>query len=1044
MGPGGRASGSIQAGCIVAGSVVRLIHDPAAIGGVERIISIGDRPYAVVRFPGAQRRIPVEQLELVPFSGEGPLDLLAAGRLTDPSRLRQVLAHVRLTGRLADMIYSMEATNTDFHAHQFKPVLKLLGSPGGGLLIADEVGLGKTIEAGLIWTELRARYDARRLLVVCPKVLTRKWQAELGTKFGVDAPILNAADLLALLSDQARVQRGFTAICGVQGIRPPRGWDDDEPPPASASAKLARLLEERAAGDPLIDLLVIDEAHHLRNLETQSHRLGELLRPVSEHRVFLSATPIHLQDRDLFALLRLLDPDSFAAQWQFQAVMEANRPLVRARDLVLRRGTTIQQLREELARAAAEPLLAESRQLRSLIDELDADSDPIAPARRAAIAGRLDHVNLLANIVTRTRRRDVEELRVVRDVEVARVEFHPIEREVYEAISLEVSAYARNLDANERFLMATPQRLLSSCLAAAVEHWRARLTDPGDEDDETLPDDAEGLDQQPLVARIALRCRALPNAAELEAVDSKFDRLIAVLRGYLASAPGEKVVVFSTFKPTLNYLARRLARSGIACELMHGDIKEDRSDLIARFASQDGAPVLLSSEIGSEGIDLQFSRVVINYDLPWNPMRVEQRIGRIDRLGQKSDKVSVLNFVHVRTIDERIYDRLYVRLDLCKSALGGFEEILGAQIRELTAALLTGELSEQQQAERIDQTALAFEQRRSIETQLEEEAASLLAHGDFILKSVRQARDLNRWISASDLISYIRDTLNLLHPGCGVRELEEERCEITLTGDAQDDYANWAEKRSLPDAGRLARDSGPVLLQLGRQAGGRRRGSRAERMAQTHPFVRFLAGRLEESEAPRLRPAAAAIVPLNALTREIPPGRYVLMVQRWMFGGETTEERLGYAAWAVGENRLIGDEEAEALAIAAASAGRYWADAAQATDTRAVGDVAEANLIPVLTARFEAFVEAKRVEQEDRVAVQRRAIEAGRERELQKLQAQLDEHQRKQRSRLIAPTKGRMDAVERRFRRRLEKIEATLKMTEAAEDLAVALVEVVP
>jgi superfamily II DNA or RNA helicase len=1032
------------AGGIAIGSIVRQYHDPASVGVVDALAVIADRLYATVRFPNSKRRIPLEQLELVPFSDEGPLDLLAAGRLTDPSRLRQVLAHVRLTGRLADMIYSMEATNTDFHAHQFKPVLKLLGSPGGGLLIADEVGLGKTIEAGLIWTELRARYDSRRLLVVCPKVLTRKWQMELGEKFAVDAQILGASDLLALLSDPARVQRGFAAICGVQGIRPPRGWDDDEPGPASASAKLARLLEERAAGDPLINLLVIDEAHHLRNLQTQSHRLGELLRPISEHRVFLSATPIHLQDRDLFALLRLLDPDSFAAQWQFQAVMEANRPLVCARDLVLRRGTTIQELREALARAGAEPLLAESRQLRSLIDELDSERDPIAPARRAAIANRLEHVNLLANIVTRTRRRDVEELRVVRQVHVEKVEFHPIEREVYDAISQEVSAYAPNLDANERFLLATPQRLLSSCLPAAVGHWRAKLTDPGDEDDETLPDDAEGQDQQPLVARIALRCIALPSAAELEAVDTKFDRLVDVLRRHLSNTSGEKVVVFSTFKPTLNYLARRLARCGISCELMHGDIKEDRSDLIARFAGPDGSPVLLSSEIGSEGIDLQFSRIVINYDLPWNPMRVEQRIGRIDRLGQSSQTVSVWNLIHAKTIDERIYDRLYDRLQLCQSALGGFEEILGAQIRELTATLLAGGLSAQEEAGRIDQTALAFEQRRSIETKLEEEAASLLAHGDFILKSVRQARELNRWISASDLIAYIGDTLNSLYPGCVVREAEDERCEIMLTGEAQDDYANWAEQRSLPDAGRLARERGPVLLQLGPQAGGRRRRSRAEPMAQTHPFVRFLAGRLDESEAPRLRPAAAAIVPSNALARKLPPGCYVLMVQRWMFRGETTEERLGYAAWSIAENRLIGDDEAEALAMAAASAGRYWADGAQATDTAALGALAESNLIPVLTTRFKAFVEAKQVEQEDRVAIQRRAIEAGRTRDVQKLQAQLDEHQRKGRTSLVAATKGRMDAVERRFKRRLEKIEAGLKMTESAEDLAAALVKVVP
>lgn len=791
-------------GGIGAGSIVRQHHDPASVGVVEAVRRFGDRPYAIVRFPGAKRRIPVEQLELVPFSGEGPLDLLAEGRLTDPSRLRQVLAHVRLTGRLSEMIYSMEATSTDFHAHQFKPVLKLLGAPGGGLLIADEVGLGKTIEAGLIWTELRARYETRRLLVVCPKVLTRKWQIELSHKFGVDAQILDAQELLDLLSDETRMARGFAAISGLQGIRPPRGWDDGAPANTSASAKLARLLDERAAGDPIIDLLVIDEAHHLRNLETQSHRLGELLRPIAEHRVFLSATPIHLQDRDLFALLRLLDPDHFVAQWQFQAIVEANRPLVRARDLVLQRATTVEALQGELARAAAEPLLADSQQLRALREELASEPDPMAPARRAAIANRLEHVNLLANVVTRTRRREVEALRVVRQVHVEEVEYHPTERAVYDEITELVCDYALTLDANERFLLATPQRLLSSCLAAAVAHWRARLPDSGDEDEEVQAEDTASQDQQPLVMRIAECCRILPAASELEAVDTKFERFVAVLGDHLAAAPGEKVVVFSTFKPTLNYLARRLAQRGIACELMHGDVKEDRTELIERFAAPDGVSVLLSSEIGSEGIDLQFCRVVVNYDLPWNPMRVEQLIGRIDRLGQTAKTVSVWNLVHARTIDDRIYRRLYHRLQLCQSALGGFEEILGSKIRELTAALLAGNLTEEEQEGLIDQTALAFEQRRSIELKLEEEAASLLAHGDFILRSVREARDMHRWIAPSDLLTYIRDALNTVYPGCGVREMDDARCEITLTADAQDGYAMWATERSAPEPGRPA------------------------------------------------------------------------------------------------------------------------------------------------------------------------------------------------------------------------------------------------
>jgi hypothetical protein len=185
------------------------------------------------------------------------LDRLANGRLGTPDELRRTLSHIQLSGRLSDTIYSMEATNTEFHAHQFKPVLKLLASPSAGLLIADEVGLGKMIEAGLIWTELRAQYDARRLLVLCPKSLCRKWQDELAEKFDVRAEIMDAATLEELLSGGDPRRRSFAVICGLQGARPPQGWDDPDENLETGAARLARRLRDLAEEAPIFDLLVI-------------------------------------------------------------------------------------------------------------------------------------------------------------------------------------------------------------------------------------------------------------------------------------------------------------------------------------------------------------------------------------------------------------------------------------------------------------------------------------------------------------------------------------------------------------------------------------------------------------------------------------------------------------------------------------------------------------------------------------------------------------------------------------------------------------------
>ena len=132
-------------------------------------------------------------------------------------------------------------------------------------------------------------------------------------------------------------------------------------------------------------------------------------------------------------------------------------------------------------------------------------------------------------------------------------------------------------------------------------------------------------------------------------------------------------------------------------------------------------------------------------------MRVEQRIGRIDRLGQQSEPIAVVSFVHKDTIDDLIYQRLYVRLDLCRQALGDFEAVLGEEVRELTADLLSGLLTEQQKAQRIDLAGQALENLRNTEKQLEDAAGGLIAHGDLTLRTVRAAHELNRWILWSQL-----------------------------------------------------------------------------------------------------------------------------------------------------------------------------------------------------------------------------------------------------------------------------------------------------
>jgi hypothetical protein len=205
-----------------AGQQVRLIHDPGRIGVVTgKTVVRKDVTLWLVQFPKGSDWVPEDQLEVLPDSLEHPVELLKRGRVGATADLRRMLTHVRLTGRLADVLYSMDMTGTDFYAYQFKPLVKLLNSPSTGIVLADEVGLGKTIEAGLLWTELRGRFHFRRLFVLCPAVLRGKWVKELHTRFGVRADTLGAADVLDRLRES--VGEGpsatFAIVASMQGVR---------------------------------------------------------------------------------------------------------------------------------------------------------------------------------------------------------------------------------------------------------------------------------------------------------------------------------------------------------------------------------------------------------------------------------------------------------------------------------------------------------------------------------------------------------------------------------------------------------------------------------------------------------------------------------------------------------------------------------------------------------------------------------------------------------------------------------------------------------
>jgi len=940
-----------------------------------------------------------------------PLGDLAAGRFGDPNRFRRLLLHHRLTGRLRDVIYSMDVTDTDFHAYQFKPVVKLLGSPSQGLLIADEVGLGKTIEAGLIWTELVARFDSHRLLVVCPKSLTEKWRLELWQKFSVDAKIVNAVELLDHFRRESDRSDGFALIASLPSVRPPRGWEEEGD---SGRARLARFLADQEGQDPLIDCLIFDEAHHLRNSDTMSHAFARRAMDVADYKLLLSATPINLRSEDLRNLLALLDPQTFDNAYTFELLANENKPLVAARELALDSRTSFDELRDTLRALPRGELLRVDRQLENLLRELADPALVDSSALRNRLAAQLEEMSLLGSVVNRTRRRDVNDLQVKRRVVHYRWPMNEAERRFYDDASNIVRVHAWSLNAAERFLLATPQRLIASSLAAACRHWAAQAMDSSLDDP-----DVEETKAGPLVTKLARLCDDPARLTLLEANDTKFACLLDALAQHRKTKAQEKLIIFSSFRITLDYLADRLARAGIAVELMHGGIKEDRSQILARFAGCDDACVLLTSEVGGEGLDMQFCRALINYDLPWNPMKVEQRIGRIDRIGQRAPSVDVISLICAETIEEQIYDRLYSRLLEIEQTLGAFEAILGAEIAQLEQRLLNPELTELEMAAEVERSAMALVERQRQTRELEEEAPGLIAHGDMILAQIEANHRPERRIGGAELADYVHEALAARFPGTRIDDAPGEPGLFDVHLSAA---AHLALKNLLVRGGRfrtrLTRET-RIRAAFERRTGLPRS---IELVTTVHPLVRLAARvRKDAAEGVAMQPVVSIV--LASQEADASPGTYVAVAEKWFVDGAVRIDRIVYGAGKLDEAPL--DESgSERLVQLALRAGRHMSPRAEPSELAVAVDAMRSF---ALAKRFEAFVDEEEARHFDRADTGLARLERQHHKRVSDVEWKISEWKRSgeaKKLRLVAAEQGKLDKLLARLDLRRDELTA--------------------
>ena len=675
------------------------------------------------------------------------------------------------TGTIEALSRSIAGARVDLNPHQVDAALFAIRSPlTKGVILADEVGLGKTIEAGIViaqrWAERK-----RRILVIVPATLRKQWQQELETKFYLPTRILDSQAFNSIRED---------------GIINPF---DSQDKLVICSYHFASAKSPEVSRVPW-DLVVIDEAHRLRNVYKKSSKLARSIADVVGHspKLLLTATPLQNSLMELYGLASVIDVHLFGDAASF---------------------------RDQFARAT---------------DEGERNSD---------LRSRLQPV-----CIRTLRKQVVEYIPFTRRVPITQ-DFLPsdAEQELYEAISeylqreqlfalpasqrTLITLVLRKLLASSTFAIADTLERLASRLES-LSHTQEGLFDDNDiegldeledeleeEQEETGETSAEpppSFDPAKLKAEIADLRRFVERARRISA-NAKGDALIPALKTAFEKAQAlgaeRKAVIFTESRRTQQYLFDLLTRSGHEGQIvmMNGSNSDPQSKLIyqawrSRHSDEDGATsravnikaaivehfqeraaIFIATEAAAEGVNLQFCSLVVNYDLPWNPQRIEQRIGRCHRYGQKHDVV-VVNFLNRRNeADQRVFEILSEKFRLFDGVFGASDEVLGAlesgvdierrialvyqtcrNTEEIKTAFdkLQSELDEQIQA-RMAQTRVVL-----LENFDEDVSARLRVHRDKTLESLGERE---RW-----LLELTRTELN------GHAKFESERPRFQYTG----------------------------------------------------------------------------------------------------------------------------------------------------------------------------------------------------------------------------------------------------------------------
>lgn len=923
-------------------------------------------------------------------------------------RFAATLTRAKLEGRFTDTVFSFRATRTIFRPYQFKPVMKLLGSGSLRMLIADEVGLGKTIEAGLLWTELEARRQADRVLVVCPSALSAKWQREMEERFGFELTELTNASLVDLKKrlESDRLPRRAAYVCTVERLRK---WED-----------LAHVTELGLQ----FDLVVVDEAHVFRNSSTKSHALGEHLSQWADALVFLSATPVNLRNQDLFNLLELLVPGEFQDLEGLQERIEPNAVLHKITSSLLDVTVNNEQRRRWLDRLS-DSTFGRVLTLRPdyvLLKEL-LDKPELAPADVVQVKRVCSELHGLASQITRTRKVEVQEDKAVREPHPVPVAWSPREHDFYQAYYRWCVERAKAKAMPLNFAMQMPLRLAGSCLPEAADYVRA-WSDTSSVRDEvnaprsnTLP---KGADVPPSSELMALASNLGP--------DTKLAQFDGVVRDLFDQ--GKQALVFTFSRRTLAYLERHL-RGKCRVGVLHGGVAKDQRDRIMAEFRAGTYDLVIATKVASEGLDFEFCSVVINYDLPWNPMEIEQRIGRIDRIGQSEEKIIVIHFITPGTIESDILERVLDRIGVFEHAIGALEPIINNAWSDIESALLDFSLTPIQREQRTQELLAALaEQQRALE-EVESAAPYLISSDGVDIDGLEpDLLSSGRYVGQEELALLVADWIKTYG---GRAEVAGDV--LTVVGNAElAGHVQSLVRLGVRTAGEVddvlagLRNEQPIHLSLNQEES---RLGGIPLLAAPHPLVRAALG------VPGHRQSRFSVVRMNTDETTASPGLYLVQLCVAHWNGIRPLHEVWTATVDVETARLVPDIGDHLLAALASGRLRTGGKDAGRDLQPAVSVTSDA-----LLARLISREEEMQAENEAFMATRRLTAEQVHQRRIDSINERINTLRLRRRERMIPLFLAQLRRENARYASFIRDLAAKSRATLTTEDLAVCLMEV--